>query len=295
MTTNLTEANGWLPEPRDSEVLQKVLRTSAVEASARRVRMTSHTVQVPRFDAAGVDVVAEGGTIPVIDATLDAVTLTAIKFANRYAVSLEDTRDGIADSINQFKLRWASNFSVKLDNATLGVTAAANGTTIPFTSVYRATSQASAGYVTATAGALTYEDLVTAFGDLESGEWGDDLVVIAHPAFAMDLRNLKDAAGDRVVSDPLMGGVPTIFGYDLLQSKGAKTHATATDAPTGNPLLIVGSKRNLILGVRDGVESQLSDQPRWETDEVELKVRARRGFAVADGSAFRIIEKTAGA
>jgi hypothetical protein len=76
-------------------------------------------------------------------------------------------------------------------------------------------------------------------------------------------------------------------------SRGAVASTGASDRPTGNPLLIVGSKRNLVLGVRDGVESALSTEAKWETDEIELKMRARRGFAVADGTAFRVIEKTA--
>jgi HK97 family phage major capsid protein len=291
MTTELSMSNGWIPEPSDSEVLTKVLNTSAVESAARKVRMTSETVSVPRFDAQGVDVVAEHAVIPVLDATLDEVVLTAKKFANRFAVSIEDTRDGIADSINQFKLAWASNFAVKLDNACLGASGAANGGTRPFTSVY----QAATTNKIATAGSLTYEDLVSAVGELEDGDYGDDLVVIAHPAFRMELRNLKDASGARVVATEgvLGAGVPTVFGYELKFSKGARVNTTASDRPTGSPLLIVGSKRNLILGQRDGVESALSNEARWETDEVELKMRARRGFAVADATAFRVIEKTA--
>jgi len=294
MTTDLSTANGWIPEPTDSEVLLKVRSTSAVEAVARKVRMTSETVSVPRFDAQGVDVVAEHATIPVLDAVLDDVTLKAIKFANRFAVSIEDTRDGIADAINQFKLAWASNFAVKLDNATLGANGAANGGTRPFTSVYQAVSGANK---LSTAGNLSYEDLVAAVGDLEAGPYGDDLVIIAHPAFRMELRNLKDADGNRVVATEgvLGSGVPTVFGHQIAFSNGARVSTTASDAPTGNPLLIVGSRRNLILGMRDGVESALSGEARWETDEVELKMRARRGFAVADADAFRVVEKTAAA
>lgn len=286
---DLSIDNGWIKEQATSEVLQTVQNTSAVEQVARRVNMTSEFASVPRFDAEGVDVVAEHAVIPVIEADLDEVTLRAIKFANRHTISIEDSRDAIVDELNAFKVRWASNFAVKLDNAALGAVGAANGGTRPFESVYQA---ASAGRIQ-TAGSASYEDLVTAFGDLEAGDYGDDLVVIAHPAFAMELRNLKDAAGDRVAGDPLGAGVPTVFGYQLVFSKGARTNATASDRPTGNPLLIVGSKRNLILGVRDGVESQLSDQVRWETDELEVKMRARRGFVVADPTAFRVIEKTA--
>lgn len=294
MTTDLSLANGWIPEQPGSQVLQTVQNTSAVERVARRENMTSEYKSVPRFDAEGVDVVAEHATIPVIDADLDEVTLRAVKFANRHAISVEDSRDSAVNEFAAFRQRWASNFAVKLDNAALGVTGATpNGTTIPFLSVYAAVVAEDTAFRTQTAAGanIEYEDLVGVFGALEEGDYGDDLVVIAHPAFQMDLRNLKDAAGDRVVTDPLGGGVPTVFGHELVISKGARTHATATDRPTGNPLLIVGSKRNLILGVRDGIESQVSEHVQWATDELEVKMRARRGFVVADATAFRVIEK----
>lgn len=289
MTTDLSINNGWIKEEASSQVLQTVLNTSAVERVARRENMNSEYKSVPRFDAEGVDVVPEHGLIPVIEADLDEVTLRAIKFSNRHSISVEDSRDGVVNEFAAFRQRWASNFAVKLDNAALGTVGAGNATTRPFDSVYQV---ATAGRIQ-TAGATTYEDLVTVFGDLEAGDYGDDLVVIAHPAFAMELRNLKDVAGDRVAGDPLGAGVPTVFGYELAFSKGARVNATASDRPTGNPLLIVGSKRNLILGVRDGVESQVSEHVRWENDELEVKMRARRGFVVADPTAFRVIEKTA--
>lgn len=291
--TDASRANGWIPEPVSGEVLSTVAATSAVEQVARKVTMTSDNLRVPRFDADGVDIVAEGAVIPVRDGVLDTVLLEANKWANRYSVSVEDERDTVISILDQFKAKFASAFAKELDNACLGVTAAATGpgTSVPFESVYKAAT--TAGNVTATAGALSYEDLVAAFSALEDGDYNGDLVAIAHPSFAMALRNLKDSDNNRVVGDPLGAGVPSIFGHSLVFSQGAKTSATATDKPTGNPLLIVGNRQHLILGVRDGVESQVSDIPRWDTDEVELKMRARRGFVVATPEAFQVIERTA--
>lgn len=292
--TDLSEANGWIPEPTSGEVLTKVYADSAVESVARRVTMTAPTVSVPRFESDGADIVAEHAVIPLQDATLNEVTLRAVKFANRFAISIEDQRDALVDVLQAKKLAWANSFARKLDNACLGVTAAQDGTgTAPFTSVYNAA--ATAGNVTATAGSLNYEMLNDLFTELESGDYNGNLVVIAHPAFRGALRNLKDAAGDRVVSDVLGAGTPSIFGNELRFSTGARTSATATDKPTGNPLLIVANREHMILGVRDGIESQVSDLPRWETDEVELKMRARRAFVPATGSAFYVVEQTAGA
>jgi HK97 family phage major capsid protein len=288
--TDLTEANGWIPEPKSSAVLTKVYQESAVESTARIVRMTAPTMSVPRFESDGVDIVAEHATIPLQDATLDEVTLRAVKFANRFAISIEDQRDALVDVLDQKKLAWANSFARKLDNACLGVTADQSGTTVPFTSVYNAADDA--GQVTQTAGDLQYEMLNELFESLESGDYNGNLVVIAHPAFKGALRNLKDEDGNRVVADPLGAGVPTIFGHELRFSTGARTSALPTDKPTGNPLLIVANRDHMILGIRDGIESQVSDLPRWETDEVELKMRARRAFVPATGEAFYVVEKT---
>lgn len=288
---DLTEANGWIPEETSGKVLTEVQRTSAVEAVARREPMTSRTKAVPRFVGDDVDVVPEGGVIPESTAVLDEVVLTAIKFANRFRISEEDLQDGLAGTLDRFKQDWASSFARKLDNACLGVTAAANGTTVPFTSAYKAADTD----VVPTDGDLGFELLSDSLGGLESGEYFDPakLVVIVHPAFAAGLRNLKDSNGQRVVTEPLNGTPGSIFGYRLVYSVGARTSATATNKPTGNPLLIMGNSDHLILGVRSGPESQVTDVANWTTDEPELKMRARRGFAVADAAAFVVIEKTA--
>jgi HK97 family phage major capsid protein len=283
--TDLSEANGWIPEPGSNEVLLRDAEVSAVEAVARKVTMTSRTVSVPRFTANGVDVVAEHAVIPIKDATLDEVVLTAFKFADRFAISVEDKEDAVVDALNAYKREWLSNFAITLDNAALGVT----GTGGPFESVYRAVGS---GNRTTTAGDLSYEDLVDVIGDMEGNRKGG-LVVIAHPKFKMALRNLKDAAGDRVVADPFGSGVPTIFGHEVRFSYGAATSAAYSDNPTGNPLLVVANKSGLILGVRSGPESQVSDAPQWETDHIELKMRARRGFVLADADSARVVELTA--
>jgi HK97 family phage major capsid protein len=284
--TDLSEANGWIPEPGANEALLRDVEVSAVEAAGRKVNMTSRTVSVPRFSANGVDVVAEHALIPVKDATLDEVVLTAVKFADRFAISVEDKEDAVVDALNAYKREWLSNFAIAFDNAALGVT----GTGGPYESVYRTVG---AGNRTATAGDLSYEDLQTVIGDMEGNRKGG-LVVIAHPKFKMALRNLKDASGQRVVATEgvLGAGVPTLFGHEVRFSYGAATSAAFSDNPTGNPLLIVANKSGLIVGQRSGPESMVSDQPQWETDHIELKMRARRGFVLASADSARVIELT---
>lgn len=292
--TDATRSNGWIPEPTSSKVITKVYEESAIEQVARKIPMTSDNLRVPRFAHTGVSIVAEGAQIPVQDATLDKVLLEANKWADRMTISVEDDRDALVSIIDAFKASWANSFARELDNACLGVSANATGpgTSVPFTSVYNAANTAS--HVVATAGNLTFEQLNDAFGTLETGEYNGNLVMIAHPSFRGALRNLKDASGDRVVTNVLGSQDQTVFGYNIVYSTGARKSTVATENPSGNPLLIVGNSDHLLLGVRDGVESQVSDF-RWDYDEREVKVRARRAFAPATGSAFVVLEKTAGA
>ncbi len=293
--TDLNEENGWIPEPSSSEVITEIQNISAVESVGRRIRMTAPTMRVPRFPSTGVDMVAEGANIPLLDPTPDFVTLYAQKWADRFAQTVEDSRDSVADFFAEAKKQWFSDWAVEFDNASLGVTANQNGTTVPFTSVYNAAT--TAGNRVQTAGEVTFEDINGAFSALEASRWSAarDLVVIAHPAMLGLIRNLKDADGNRMVQYPLDNGTPTVFGHELRVSHGAMTSTAPTHTPSGNPLLIVGSRKHLMVGVLDGPEYAISPHVQWTNDVLELKTRVRRAFEPATGEAFYVVEKTASA
>ncbi len=293
---DLTEANGYILEEQGSSVIQALLANSAVESFARREAMASRTKSVPRFVADAPEVVAEGATIPEASATLDEIVLTAKKYAKIFHISEEDVNDSLVDTLSVYKSEWASRFARKFDNACLGVTAAADGDDgQPFTSVYRAVSQHNAGSnLIATAGDLSFADINAALGIVEDSQYFDaaNTVFIAHPKMLAALRGMVDGTGQLVLPNPIAATPGSLFGYPLVVSYGAATSAAATDAPTGNPLLIVGNRNLMINGVRSGVESVVSRDAQFDTDGVLLKTRIRRAFAVADADAFAIVEKT---
>lgn len=295
--TDLTEANGYILEEQGSVVIQDLLANSAVEAFARREQMASRTKSVPRFLADAPVVVAEGDEIPAASTTLDEVVLTAKKYAKLFHISEEDVNDSLVDVLTTYKREWASRWARKYDNACLGVTAAGDGDDgQPFTSLYRAISPGSAGAnLIQTGGALTFEDISNALGIVESSAKFDaaNTVFMAHPKMIAHLRNMQTTAGNMVLPNPLAAQPGSLFGYPLVVSYGAATSAAATDTPSGNPLLIVGNRQMLINGIRGGVESVVSRDAEFARDGVVLKTRIRRGFAVADASAFAIVEKTA--
>lgn len=294
---DLTEANGYILEEQGSAVIQDLIANSAVERFARREAMASRTKSVPRFVADAPEVVAEGATIPEATATLDELVLTARKYAKIFHISEEDINDSLVDVLATYKREWASRFARKYDNACLGVSAAADGDDgQPFTSLYRLIGMAqNPTNLITTGGALSYDDLNNALGIVEDSSKFDsaNTVWMAHPKMLKEIRGMVKGNNDLVLPDPLAGTPGSLFGYPLVVSYGAAVSTAATDAPTGNPLLICGNRQMLINGVRGGVESVVSRDAEFTKDGVLLKTRVRRAFAVADADAFAIVEKTA--
>ena len=296
--------DGWIPEERGSAVLTTVNETSAVEALATREPMSTDAKIIHRQGGVGVSVIPKGTAYPEDVTEDDEVTLKARKFGTAIRIAEEDLADIPANVIAAKQAEWAKSYAVKLDNACLGVTAAENGTTVPFTSVYRAlsTADATVGYtananIVKTAGAVTYDSLSSVIAILEASNRGGELVIIAHPAFKAAFRGVKDDNGQPVFVQGLAGTPDTVFGYSVSWSRGAKTSAVATEAPEGNPLLVVVSKESLILGVRSGPESFTAsgnDGASMLTDEALLKMRARRGFVLGHPNAAAVLEITAG-
>lgn len=293
----------WLPEEKDSSVMTRIAQTSAVEALARRLPMNSTTKSFPRSGGMDVAEVAKGAAYGEDTSANDEVVLTAKKFGKAIRIAEEDIDDSVANIIDAKKTDWATSYARFIDNATLAVTAAP-GAGVPFESVYRAVRSADAetdyvadtNYVATAAGvAPDYDDLSIVLGLAEASDSFDEngVVIIAHGSFRSVFRGVKDDNGSPILVEGNANTNSTLFGYPVRWSQGARTSAVATSRPTGNPLLIVGQRDALMLGVRSGPESVVIDGRDGAsalTDETILKVRARRGFAVAYPDAFAVLE-----
>lgn len=289
-------ASNWVPEEHGSQVLRKVAAASAIENFANRVSMASNTKEVSRSGSSEVDVVGLAGSYTEAATDLDTVILTSRKFGKIYRIAEEELNDSVGNLLEEFRLQWARSFALKYDNSALGTTAVGNGSTVPFNSVYYEVSEAAdvATRLTQTAGAVTYDHLNSVLSVVEQGDYFDEgeTVIIAHPAYREALRGIKDDQGMPIFVQGQNDNPDRLFGFQAQWSLGARTHATATDSPTGSPLLIAGNRQFLLNGVRSGPESMVSVDAEFATDEPLLKVRARRGFAVGRAEAFAILEKS---
>lgn len=317
MTRDTYEA--WIPEEYGSTLIKQIERQSAAERFFRQEPMATDTKHVPRSGSVSVAVVAKGGTYTESTSTNDEVLLTARKIGSAVRIADEDIQDAPEAIIETKKSEWATGYAKFLDNATIGVTAAENGTTIPFTSVYKAvtTTDATVGY-TANANLIqsslvklaaqtigdiniTYDNLNNLLGLLEGSDYFDEAnaVVIAHPYFKTIFRGVKDTNGrpilagvDTPATDTAVGGM-TVFGYPVQWSVGARMNATASQTPSGNRLLVVGNRDLLILGRRSGPEYKVAGADTgvgFLTDENLLKARSRRGFQVGNVNGIAVLE-----
>lgn len=316
MARNVIDATGWLVEGKDSQVVKAFTATSAWEQAAREVNMTGNAVRIPRIADMGVAVIPKGSAYPEDQSGADTVLITAVKIGQALRIAEEDVEDEkLADYVEMKKQSAGSSFAKLYDNAAIGTSAAANGTTVPYTSLYRAltTADATTGY-TANANvqsgaALTYDVLNSLVGLIEQTNFYDEsqISILASPAFRQIIRGLKDAQNRPLFFDDLVNGtsVPKIMGIPVRYTVGARVSATATATPTvglgvkgtaGNPLLAIVNKAAAVNGTRKNFESVVipgRDGLSALTDEDILKVRARKAAGVTTPQAHALFELTA--
>ncbi len=308
----------WIPEEWGGAVITKIRAISAVENLARREPLTTDTKHVPRSGGMTFSgAIAKGTAYAEDDATNDQVLLTVRKLGKVLRVADEDLKDtaGVADIIQTKQMDWARSYAVGFDHSCLACTGTENGTTVPFTSLYKAltTTNAATGYTandnrvqSASGVALNYGNFSDVFGLVEqSNFWADgEMVVIAHPYYRKGMRGILDTQNRPIFNEASNGSagggqggpVDTVFGLPVQWSLGAKTHATATDAPAGNPLFLVGNRNYIIRGDRSGPEYKLAGADTgaaFLTDEALLKLRTRRAFATGHEKAWAVLEDIA--
>jgi HK97 family phage major capsid protein len=330
VTTNRQDLETLIPIEVSQEVIQRVAKISAMEALAPAETMTSDTKQVARMGGFTVATVAKGAEYGFSVNTQDLVDLIARKIGGAAKVAEEDLVDTITGegTMRRFEQEAGSSLAKTFDHACIGTTTAMNGTTSPFVSIYQAvtTTQTTPwGTYTANANrtqvprlttasptpAATWQDGIIAWlADYEESDFYDEgeTFVIASPMLKSILRGVRDADGQPVFipGGNQSGSAPALFGYESFRwSVGARTHATMTDAPTGNPLAVIGNRSVLKRGLARTSAGMVPGNPgvQWQraaqgigflSDEAIMKAMMRRAFVVSVPQAVSVLEITPG-
>lgn len=330
MTTNRQDLENLIPIETSQEVIKRVARDSAIEAIAPPETMTSDTKQVARFGGFTVATVAKGADYGFSTNTQDLVDLIARKIGGAAKVAEEDLADAITGegTMRLYEQEAGSALAKTFDHACIGVTTAVNGTTAPFQSIYAAVTTAQStpwGAYAANANRIQVPRLTTGT-PTSATAWQDAIVnwlalyeesdfydesetfVIASPMIKSVLRKVRDADGNPIfVPGGAQGGSdPSLFGYNNFRfSSGARTGATMTDAPTGNPLIVIGNRRALKRGLARTAAGMVPGNPgvQWQrasngigflSDEAIMKAMMRRAFVVTVPQAVAVLEITPG-
>lgn len=315
MARNVIDGTGWLVEGKDSNVVKAFSHTSQWEQAARPISMTGNNVRIPRIADMGVAVIPKGAAYPEDASGADTVLISAVKIGQALRIAEEDVDDEkLADYIDLKKASAGSSFAKFYDNAAIGTSAAANGTTVPFTSLYRAltTADATTGYIAnqnvQSGAALTYDVLNSLVSLIEQTNFYDEsqISVLASPALRGIIRGIKDGQNRPLFFDDVVNGttVPRIMGLPIRYTIGARVTATATATPAagagvkgtpGNALFAIVNKAAAIDGTRKAFESVYipgRDGTSALTDEDILKVRARKAAGVTTPQAHALFELT---
>lgn len=323
MTTNRQDLEPLIPIETSNEVIQAVGATSAMEQIAPPETMTSDTKQVARFGGFTVGTVAKGAEYGFSQNTQDMVDLIARKVGGAAKIAEEDFVDTITGegTMRRYEQEAGKALAIHFDHATIGSTGAPDGVTVKYESIYRMLSQAQTtpwGNYAANANIVkvarddftgtTAQDAVIDFlAKYEESEWfaEGDTFVIASPMFRSIFRKVRDTQGNPIFTPPVTeGGNPTIFGYSLARtSVGARTHATDTQQPTGNPLVVIGNRGLLKRGLARTSAGMVPGNPgvQWQraaqgigflSDEAIMKAMMRRAFRATVPFGFAILEIT---
>lgn len=319
VTTNRQDLEVLIPTEFSQTALTALMQTSAVEQVARPETMTSDTKDVPRFGGFTVATVAKGADYGFSTNTPDVVELIASKIGGAAKIAEEDLVDTVTgeSTMRKYEAEAGSALAVHYDNACLGVTAARNGTTVKYTSVYRTLSQNQTtpwGSYTGNAnikqvetsdfaGLVGYNAIVDWLALYEESLFFDEAntFVLASPSFKARFRKILDANNLPIFTEPRSGEQASFFGYTHKWTRGARANATDSQAPTGNPLMIVGNAQMLINGRARTSAGMAPGNPgtQWQraasgigflSDEAIMKATMRRGFACAVPQAFAILE-----
>lgn len=300
----------WIPVEGGDQAIQALAKASVTERLGRAEPMSSDTKWVPRSGNFAIGSVAKGGTYGETSGTNDYVELIARKCGGVVRIAEEDLLDSPVDLLGTKRVDASRNMANFFDNATIGCSSAANGVGVPYNSVYKAvrTTDSAVSYTADdnyVSGSATYDNLSALLAKVEDSIWYDEsqLFVAASPAFKAVLRGIKSTTGEPIFQQGAGGSPDTLFGHSIEWTMGARVSASATSAPTGNPLMVVGNRDLLIKGMAKLSPQIASPNPGFAlqrantglgflTDEALMKAAMRRGFVVGAAPAFAVFEKT---
>jgi len=282
-----TDAAGLIPPEYSREIIKSMPEFSVAMRSFRTVPMSRGTDIMPVLSvlpSAYWVGETDTGLKQTSEANWENVTLYARELAVIVPIPEAVLEDSTIDMWGEIRPRIAEAFGTKLDAAALFGTSAP--TAWP-NSIVEAAVAAGNEY---TIGTVAADDLSVDISNtwaLVEEDGFDVDVQWARRSIRSRIRNLRDDNGQPILANALAQGSPaSIYGEDLLYVNNGSWDNTYA--------LVVGSRRNAIIGVRQDIRYKLFTEGviqdaagdiqlnLMQQDAVALRATMRVGYAVAN-------------
>lgn len=282
--TGGTDATGGygVPDLVAAEVLRIVRDYGLALNLCRQIPMGSDTLRIPNeFNHFTTYWISEAATLTGGETTLAANTLNAKKIIARATASSEAVEDIQFNLLGYVRAIMGERIAEAIDVQVW------EGTGSVFTGLVTESAVNSVATTTTDGARISYANLVKAIYSAKFASTRAGAAFVMHPAIFASIIGLTDTNGQPIVQ--LMNVPGTIqerlLGYPVyLTSALSITITRGATGNTGN--VYFGPMQKLLLGVRRGLQWDVTDQVNWATDQIDCRMIGRFGFTVATPGVF---------
>lgn len=265
-----------VPEPLAAEFIDKLRATAVVfRAGAQTVQMDSDTLDIAKLASdPTASWTAENTEITASDPTFERVRLQARKLTALVKVGRELLEDSVnVSAILENAFRQA--LALELDRAALF----GSGTAPEPQGLFGITGVNEISMGTDGAVPADFDDLVDAIVAIQSDNGADPTAAIWNPRTAGTYAKMKDTT-NQPLSPPQM--VADLQKLATTRVPIDQTQGTSSDAST----VLVGDFRQMMIGMRVGIDLRLLNERYAEFDQVGFIARMRADVDVTHASHF---------
>jgi HK97 family phage major capsid protein len=281
-------SGAFIPVAASATYFDQLRKRTAVLAAGPVIIPIQHagSLKIPNVTAS-VSILgkAEAAALGASDPTLSSITLDPKKFGAYTLIN----REAIEDSAPQLREVVANSLirdtAVELD-AQLVTGDGTGQNLLGLRNVVGVTAGASTG---TNGGALTFAFLADTLGAAEAANVDPDrLAWIMHSRTWASVRKLADTASRPIISmDPTTDVRPTLWGHPVHISNSlsiAETKGSSSDCSS----IILADMSEVVVGVSREVELMISEDFKFDTDQVAVRVTARYDIGVPSPTAVTV-------
>lgn len=296
--------NYLIPVEFPSMIIEAAIRNSPILNLIWRLPMNGPIVQLPRltqsdgsyfggvtfneiggntWDSGAIGNTAEGQFITAKKAAIERIVLTAKKVTAGVILTDEIIQDSVINIVNYMTGLLIRAWQYRLEYYVIQ----GDGVGMPL-GITKDPAIIASAVPRKLAGNLSYEDVVALDGELDEIFTGNEFFLTRKKTLA-NLRLKKDTVGQPIVKETWgeRMGTPTLFPTILAHPYHVTKNVPALGT-TGD--LIIGNMGMYIMGIRSDMRIDISDAPRFEYDETNVRFVARLDGRPGTSFAFKMLK-----